>query len=204
MKIKLTESQYSRLLVENDKSFLDGDVQFPNIGNKVSKFIVKLFNYIYKKIGSYEVHKSQDIGMIMTRDFGLTVPESKLLIHNYSNFSKNTEVSEFNEFLGLPLEFYGEFKYTTGVPVSAYVNGRMEGFVYGNASSYEEFIDSMKNGNWDLTMDSDWEGSVESWPEDAEWEIDQDWGIERLSDEIGDETNIETLKDKIVMSQNEN
>ena len=40
MKIKLTESQYNKLLLENDKDFLDGKVKFPNIGNKVNKFIV--------------------------------------------------------------------------------------------------------------------------------------------------------------------
>ena len=34
MKIKLTEQQYNRLLVENDKSFLDGNVDFPHIGNE--------------------------------------------------------------------------------------------------------------------------------------------------------------------------
>ena len=49
MKIKLTEEQYNRLLVENDKDFLDGQVNFKHIGNKVSPFIVKLFNIINEK-----------------------------------------------------------------------------------------------------------------------------------------------------------
>ena len=44
MKIKLTEGQYNRLLVENDKDFLDGMVNFKHIGNKVDKFIIKCFN----------------------------------------------------------------------------------------------------------------------------------------------------------------
>ena len=43
MKIKLTEEQYNRLLVENDKDFLDGYINFKHIGNKVTPFIVRLF-----------------------------------------------------------------------------------------------------------------------------------------------------------------
>ena len=46
MKIKLTEEQYKRLLVENDKDFLDGQVNFKHIGNKVTPFVVRLFNII--------------------------------------------------------------------------------------------------------------------------------------------------------------
>ena len=36
MRIKLTEEQYNRLLVENEKDFLDGQVNFKHIGNKVN------------------------------------------------------------------------------------------------------------------------------------------------------------------------
>ena len=49
MRIKLRESQYSRLLKENDKDFLDGTVNFKEIGNKVDKFIIKCFNFIRKR-----------------------------------------------------------------------------------------------------------------------------------------------------------
>ena len=65
MKIKLTEDQYKRLLVENDKSFLDGKVEFPHIGNVVNKFIVKLFNYLYEKVGTYTIHKDREIRQII-------------------------------------------------------------------------------------------------------------------------------------------
>ena len=61
MKIKLTEEQYRRLLVEDDKKFLDGKVEFPHIGNKVNKFIVKLFNYIHKKVGTFKRSNNNDI-----------------------------------------------------------------------------------------------------------------------------------------------
>ena len=48
MKIRLTESQYKRLLSEDNKSFLDGQVNFRNIGNKVDGFVAKCFEYIFK------------------------------------------------------------------------------------------------------------------------------------------------------------
>ena len=48
MRIKLRESQYSRLLKENDKDFLDGSVNFKEIGNKVDKFIIKCYNFMRK------------------------------------------------------------------------------------------------------------------------------------------------------------
>ena len=61
MKIKLTEEQYKRLLVENDKDFLDGQVNFKHIGNKVTPFIVKLYNIIAQKS---EMTWDSQVGMI--------------------------------------------------------------------------------------------------------------------------------------------
>ena len=184
MKIKLTEQQYNRLLVENDKSFLDGKVDFPHIGNKVNKFIVKLFNYIYEKKGSYTPSQNWEIREMMVRDFGLTVPEAKLLIHNYDLFS-DEGVSEFSSYLGEPLEFYGELKFNTRIPMSAYISGTMDGYITGHATSVDDFIDKLENNDWE-DVDTDWNDDIESYPEDVEWEIDTDYTVDRLSDEIAD------------------
>jgi hypothetical protein len=43
MKIVITESQYRRLITEDNKSFLDGMVDFPNIKNVIDPFIAKIF-----------------------------------------------------------------------------------------------------------------------------------------------------------------
>ena len=186
MKIKLTEEQYNRLLVENDKSFLDGKVEFPHIGNKVNKFIVKLFNYIYEKKGRYTPSQQRDIRQIMVRDFGLTRAEAKLLTHNYGIFSSSeSEVDEFSGYLGEPLEFWGEFRFNTRVPTQAYISGDIDGWVTGHASSYEEFIGQLKDGDWE-DVDSDWSEEVDSFPEDAEWDIDSDYAVDRIKDEISD------------------
>ncbi len=184
MKITLTEQQYNRLLVENDKSFLDGKVDFPHIGNKVNKFIVKLFNYIYEKNGRYAPSQNWEIREMMMRDFGLTRGESKLLIHNYDLFS-DEGVSEFSGYLDAPLEFWGEFRFNTRVPTQAYMSGDIEGFVTGYAKSYEEFIQKLKDGDWE-DIDSDWNEEVDFFPEDAEWDIDADYAVDRIKDEMSD------------------
>ena len=185
MKIKLTEGQYKRLLVENDKSFLDGKVDFPHIGNKVNKFIVKLFNYIHQKVGPFTQSNRNDIKDIITRDFGLTKAEAELLRHNYANFSHDTDTDDFSEFIGADLEFYGELKFNTRIPMQAWITGTMDGYVTGHATSVDDFIDKLEKDGWE-DVDTDWLGDVESYAEDAEWEIDTDYTVDQLSDEIAD------------------
>ena len=195
MKIKLTEGQYNRLLVENDKEFLDGKVEFPHIGNKVNKFIVKLFNYIYQKAGPYTPSISKDIHIIIERDFGLTKAEAELLTHNYGTFSASNEVSEFSSYLGETLEFWGELKFNTRIPMQAYISGTMDGYVTGHATSVDDFIEQLKDNTWE-DIDTDWVDDIESYPEDGEWEIDTDYAVDRITDEIidlqrqGDEDDI--------------
>lgn len=196
MKIKLTEIQYKRLLVENDKKFLDGKVEFPNIGNKVNKFIVKLFNYIYKKMGRFTRSNSMEIHNIITRDFGLTKGEAELLGHNYATFSASDEVSDFSSYLGEPLEFYGEFKFNTRIPVSASVSGEMDGYVIGHATSVNEFIKQLKEGDWE-DIESEWNSEIESYPEDSEWDIDSDYAADRIGDVVTDEERHGDIQDII-------
>ena len=185
MKIKLTEEQYKRLLVEDDKKFLDGKVEFPHIGNKVNKFIVKLYNYIHQKVGPFTRSNNNDIREIITRDFGLTKAEAELLGHNYANFSHDTDTGDFSEFIGADLEFYGELKFNTRIPMSAYISGTMDGYVTGHATSVDDFIDKLEDNDWE-DIDTDWNDDIESYPEDAEWEIDTDYTSDRVSDEIAD------------------
>ena len=185
MKIKLTEGQYNRLLVENDKTFLAGKVDFPHIGNKVNKFIVKLFNYIHQKVGPFTQSNRNDIKDIITRDFGLTDGEAELLRHNYDTFSGSEGVSEFSSYLGEPLEFYGELKFNTRIPMSAYISGTMDGYITGHATSVDDFIDKLENNDWE-DVDTDWNDDIESYPEDADWEIDTDYTADRVTDEITD------------------
>ena len=203
MKIKLTEEQYNRLLVENDKKFLDGKVEFPHIGNKVNKFIVKLFNYIHQKVGPFTRSNHNDIKDIITRDFGLTRAEAELLRHNYATFSASDEVSEFSSYLGEPLEFYGQLKFNTRIPVSAYISGMMDGFITGHATSVNEFIDQLKNNDWE-DIDSDWNDEIEYYAGDAEWDIDSDYAGDSIGDAVKDDErhgDIQDIIDRIEIVQ---
>ena len=40
-----------------------------------------------------------------------------------------------------------------------------------------------KEGDWE-DIDSDWSDEIESYPEDAEWDIDSDYAFDRIRDEI--------------------
>ena len=43
----------------------------------------------------------------------------------------------------------------------------------------------MEDNDWE-DIDTDWNDDIESYPEDAEWDIDTDYAGDRLVDEIGD------------------
>ena len=133
---------------------------------------------------------------MMVRDFGLTLAEAKLLTYNYEILSYQ-DVSEFSGYLGEPLEFYGEFRFNTRIPVSAYIDGSIDGWVTGHAHSYEDFIQQLKDGDWE-DIDTDWAEEIESFPEDAEWDIDSDYAVDKIGDEMRDllrhQTKEEILK----------
>ena len=84
MRIKLLESQYNRLLKENDKDFLDGTVNFKEIGNKVDKFIIKCFNFIRKRYPNFK--QLRDIPMIskkVAQDLAIPNAVSLVICYNY-------------------------------------------------------------------------------------------------------------------------
>ena len=181
MKIKLTEEQYKRLLVENDKDFLDGQVNFKHIGNKVTPFIVKLYNIIAQKS---EMTWDSQVGMIKN-DFSLTEQEAILLTYNFNNFKAQKGITDdFSEVLGDPLVYYGKFLYDTTVPVHGRVYGEISGWAEGYATSYEDFLEVLQNGEGDVAID--WNDRVDAELYDVDWEIDDDSAMERTIDDADD------------------
>ena len=177
MKIKLTEEQYNRLLVENDKDFLDGQVNFKHIGNKVTPFIVKLFNIIAKKS---EMTWDAQVGMIKN-DFSLTEQEATLLTYNFNNFKAQKGITDdFSEVLGEPLVYYGKFLYDMTIPVSGHVNGMIDGWAEGYGTSYADFLEQIENG--DVEIIADWSSRVDADTYDVEWTVDDDYAQDQVSD----------------------
>jgi len=183
MKIRLTESQYKRLLSEDNKSFLDGQVNFRNIGNKVDGFVAKCFEYIFKLTKNPSPSKFQWRFYMgeFKKEFNLSIPESTLLAHNYINF--NDQTGDFKKFIGEPLEYFGKFTLEATIPVNAYVSGDIYGDYIGYATSTEEFYDKISDGDYD-DYDPDWDGGIEYDCHDLNWEIDGDYASDRLYDYI--------------------
>ena len=196
MKIKLTEEQYNRLLVENEKDFLDGDVNFKHIGNKVTPFIVKLFNIIAKKS---QMTWDAQVRMIKN-DFSLTEAEAVLLTYNFNNFKAQKGITDdFSSVLGEPLVYYGRFIFDTEVPVHGTVSGYIDGYAEAYATSYEEFLEQLQNG--DVEVVADWNNRVDSYDHDTDWEVDHDYAQDRVSDNTSDfsEEELDDFKDSVTI-----
>jgi len=172
MKIKLTEIQYNRLLLENDKDFLDGQVKFPNIGNKVDKFIVKMYNYIHKEYGNEGPWESY---LTIIRDiFNLSEQEARLLSYNYIEFSSKIKDGNYEKFIGNPLIFFGEFEFSGSVPVSGYVYGDIASGKYsGYGTSYKDFMSKLRKGDYE-DVDVDWDQTVDFYSDDIDWDINNE------------------------------
>jgi len=199
MRIKLLESQYNRLLKENDKDFLDGAVNFKEIGNKVDKFIIKCFNFIRKRYPNFkELRDIPRISEKVAQD--LAIPNAVSLVICYNYFLKiNPENYEgdFTEFLGEPLEFYGEFELSEEIPMRGYLSGYQMGIYTGYATNQEEFLDQLEDGeyyNYDTT-----DSYVNYDGVNIDWEIDEgyidDWLSQRVSDYRDDIENNVNLVD---------
>jgi hypothetical protein len=179
MKLRLTEGQYKRLLTEDNKSFLDGRVDFRNIGNKVDGFVAKCFEYIFKLTKNAVPNRTWSFYMVeFKKEFNLSKPESTLLAHNYVKLNDGT--GDFKKFIGEPLEYFGKFTWNGVIPVSAYVSGDIYGDYIGYATSIEEFYDQISEGDFD-DYDPSWE-DIEYDCHDLNFEIDSDYVSTRLYD----------------------
>jgi hypothetical protein len=190
MKIKLTEGQYNRLLVENDKDFLDGMVNFKHIGNKVDKFIIKCFNFMKKQypnfkqlrdIPAYSIKLSKDL--VIPRSVCLVICYNYYLLWNKIN-PTNYE-GDLSEFLGNPLEFYGEFELNEEIPLRGYISGYQMGTYTGYASTEEEFLTQLEDGEY-YDMYTDDGSGVEYDGMNIEWEVDDGYVDDYLSHRVGD------------------
>ena len=207
MKIRLTENQYKRLLKENDKDFLDGNVDFKNIGNKIDRFISKLFcnlvnNDKYspkeltteklKRVYPFNEGQFHDIFDRIKELGGYTKSETILLTYNYIKLYDTivslNEGGNCNNLVGLPLEFYGKFSHYATIHHSAYVSGYSSGSGELYTTSYDDFIDKWENGEVELDDSGD---NIDYECYDLNWEVDWDSTYDGLGDQDFDEEEIE-------------
>ena len=193
MRIKLRESQYSRLLKENDKDFLNGNVNFKEIGNKVDKFIIRCYNFIRRQYPNFI--QLRDVPMYskkLAKDLVIPDPVSLIICYNYyllwNKLNPQNYEGDLSEMLGEPLEFYGEFELNEEVPLRGYLSGYQMGTYTGYASNEEDFLDQLENGEY-YDMDVDHGSGVEYDGMNIDWEIDDGYVDDYLSQRVGDNRN---------------
>lgn len=192
MKIRLTESQYKRLLNEDDKSFLDGDVDFTNIDNKVTPVIAKIFMVLKNKhfepsseylklkvplVSQNFVKIAEEIRTIT----GYQNDEVILLTHNYCSvlWGVIENTVDWKSLVGLPLEYYGKMNLPHTVNWTGYLSGWGDGTVSAYATNYDDFQRKIEDGEVEI----DYENSeIEYDSGDIQWERNYDADYDNLSD----------------------
>ena len=174
MKIKLTESQYNRLLTEES-----GD--WGRLTNLVTPFIVKLFKLIENKVPPTSPLNGK---IKFLRDtMALPVNEALIVAYSYEEFYKEN-ITNWDNLIGEPLQFKGIYQFTGDVPMTADIWGRGygEATVYAMAGSREEALENAIN-NESLVAD---ESSIVD--DDIDWDMDYD-NIDVQYDMLADQLN---------------
>ena len=133
MKIKLTESQYNRLLTE------DSD-DWGRLTDKVTPFIVKLFKLIQNKLPETA---PLNIKIKFLRDtMALPINEALIVAYTYEQFYKEN-ITNWDNLIGEPLQFKGIYSFTGDVPMTAdmWARGYGPATIYAIAGSKEEALE---------------------------------------------------------------
>ncbi len=161
MKIKLTESQYNRLLTEDTEDW-------GRLTDKVTPFIVKLFKLIENKLPPTA---PLNIKIKFLRDtMALPINEALIVAYTYEQFYKEN-ITNWDNLIGEPLQFKGIYSFTGDVPMTAdmWARGYGPATIYAIAGSKEEAlqksIDSsafVVDENSIVDDDIDWDTDIEN------------------------------------------
>ncbi len=200
MKIRLTESQYKRLIKEDDKSFLDGDLDFMNIDNKVTPVVSKIYMVLKNK--NFEpsidyLRLKNPIESITFRKIaeeirnltGYQNDEVILLTHNYCTvlWEDIKNIDDWKYLVGLPLQYYGKMNHPYSVNWSGYLSGWGSGSVSAYATDYEDFQSKIDEGEVEIDYDN---GEIDYDDRDIQWERNYDYDYDNLSEIDFDLDNI--------------
>jgi len=200
MKIRLTESQYKRLIKEDDKSFLGGDLDFMNIDNKVTPVVSKIYMVLKNK--NFEpsidyLRLKNPIESITFRKIaeeirnltGYQNDEVILLTHNYCTvlWEDIKNIDDWKYLVGLPLQYYGKMNHPYSVNWSGYLSGWGSGSVSAYATDYEDFQSKIDEGEVEIDYDN---GEIDYDDRDIQWERNYDYDYDNLSEIDFDLDNI--------------
>ena len=161
MKIKLTEEQYNRLLIEDS-----GD--WGRLTDKVTPFIVKLFKLIENKLSPTS---PLNIKIKFLRDtMSLPINEALIVAYTYEQFYKEN-ITNWDNLIGEPLQFKAIYSFTGDVPMTAdmWARGYGPATIYTMAGSKEEALeqsidseDFVVDENSIVEDDIDWDTDIEN------------------------------------------
>lgn len=145
MKVKLTESQYNRLLTE------DTGENWGRVSKTVNAFIVRLFKEIRDKIQNGGLKMNSDIVDFIVNDLALTQEEAIILAHNFKVMVDFHSQEELDELIGKPMEYMGVWKIPTHIPTVVELTGRgyPEGRVYAMGRTPQEALRTIRDGSED-------------------------------------------------------
>jgi hypothetical protein len=168
MKIRLTESQYKRILKEGD--------DFASIGNHISRNIIGLFKYFDNNYTSEDIILNpEEILSDIKQILGVSDNTSKILLHNYQKKWLKGD-KNVDRLLGEPLEWVGTYLIRVGLPTEVTTRTYIPGFVEVTASSPEEAIENASVGLYnDMFFD---ETSEEYRDPDLDYDLDSDAKIQ--------------------------
>jgi hypothetical protein len=161
MKIKLTESQYNRLLTEDTEDW-------GRLTDKVTPFIVKLFKLIENKLPPTA---PLNIKIKFLRDtMALPINEALIVAYTYEQFYKEN-ITNWDNLIGEPLQFKGIYSFTGDVPMTAdmWARGYGPATIYAIAGSKEEALEKsidssafVVDENSIVDDDIDWDTDIEN------------------------------------------
>jgi hypothetical protein len=136
MKIKLTETQYNRILTE--------DKNYGRLEDTFQQYMVRVFKLLGKKNLSDEGMKKTIKG-----DLGLSDHETNILLYNYRNKFLPLPIAEYDSLIGEPIEFVGTYKIAVDMPTVVSCRTYIAGFVEVTANSKEDAINKVENGTYE-------------------------------------------------------
>lgn len=191
MKIRLSESQYNRLLTE--------DKDFGSLPDTFTPAIIKIFKLLNRNEQQYRTLK--DIKDLLTQTLGINEHESNILVHNYMN--KLKEDVDFDSLIGQPIDFIGTYTIKTIMPTVMMARTYIPGFVEVTAKSKEEALEKVMNGEYnEMYLD---ENSIEYSMPDLDYdpasdgEIMEDMVIDHVEDIDWDDP--EEIEDRIKLKK---
>ena len=178
--MKITESQYNRLLTEDTQDW-------GRLTDKVTPFVVKLFKLIENKLPPTS---PLNIKIKFLRDtMALPINEALIVAYTYEQFYKEN-ITNWDNLIGDPLQFKGIYQFTNTVPMTADIWGRGygEATLYAMAGSREEALQNAIDNEAFVVDDA---SIVE---DDIDWDMDYE-NIDVQYDMLADDLNDRATED---------